>query len=260
MFLNFVATVGRLFLNFVRFLGVNTEIFLQFIVKVVLPPYYFKNFLKEFLEIGFFSLPVVALTALFSGMVLALQTYTSFTLLPSEGVIANVVAVALARELAPVLTALMVAGRIASSAAAEIGTMKVTEQVDALYTLSVNPIKFLIAPKIIAGIICLPLLVFLADIIGIMGGYFVSITKLGFNGDNYINSSYLFLTLYDILSGLVKGAIFGFVLTTVGCIFGYCTKNGAQGVGRSTTSAVVVSAIIIFLSDYLLTMLFFGVR
>lgn len=260
MFLNFVSLVGRLFLKLVKLLGVYTELFCIFLVKVILPPYYFKNFLKEFLEVGFFSLPVVALTALFSGMVLALQTYTSFTILPSEGVVANVVAVALARELAPVLTALMVAGRISSSAAAEIGTMKVTEQVDALYTLSVNPVKFLISPKIAAGLLCLPLLVLIADVIGIMGGYFVSVAKLGFNGVSYINSSYGFLTIYDILSGLVKGAVFGFILTTVGCLFGYNTNNGAQGVGRSTTSAVVVSSIIIFLSDYLLTMLFFGVR
>ncbi|MGV3278474.1 MlaE family ABC transporter permease [Rickettsiales bacterium LUAb2] len=258
--LNFCAFIGRYFLNLIYKLGYNIEALIIIIIKIFTPPYYFKNFINQLKEIGFYSLPVVALTSLFSGMVLALQTYTSVTSIPSENIIPSVVSISLTRELAPVLTSLMVAGRISSAISAEIGTMKVSEQLDALYTLSINSIKFLVAPRVLAGIICVPILVLFADILGIMGGYLVAVLKLDFNGVNYITNTYNAIAFYDLVSGLVKGLVFGFILTIIGCYFGYKTKNGATGVGKSTTNAVVTASILIFITDYILTVLFFGVR
>ena len=211
------------------------------------------------IDIGYYSLPVVGLTAIFSGMVLALQSYTGFARFNAESAIANVVVLSLTRELGPVLAGLMVAGRIGASMAAEIGTMRVTEQIDALTTLSTNPYKYLIAPRLIAGLLMLPLLVLVADIIGVFGGYIVGVYKLGFNPNVYLANTIDFLEPLDVISGLVKAAVFGFIIALMGCYNGFNSKGGAQGVGSATTNAVVSSSILILVFNYMITELFFSV-
>jgi phospholipid/cholesterol/gamma-HCH transport system permease protein len=222
------------------------------------PPFYPKLILRQFLQIGYFSLPVVGLTAIFSGAVLALQSYSGFSRFNAESTIATVVVLSITRELGPVLAGLMVAGRVGASMSAAIGTMRVTEQIDALTTLSTNPIKYLVAPRIIAAVISMPLLVLIADIIGVMGGYLVSVHSLGFSSGAYISSTFKFLETIDVVSGLVKSAFFGFVIAIMGCYFGYNSKGGAEGVGIATTNAVVASSIMILLLNYIITGLFFG--
>jgi phospholipid/cholesterol/gamma-HCH transport system permease protein len=242
-----MATVGRL----VLFTGTAVS-------HCVRPPFYLRSVGRQMVEIGYYSLPVVGLTAIFSGMVLALQSYTGFARFSAEGAIANLVVVAITRELGPVLAGLMVAGRIGASMAAEIGTMRVTEQIDALTTLSTNPMKYMVAPRLIAGVAMMPLLVLVADIIGVFGGYLVSVYKLGFNAANYLQSTWDFVTAEDVISGLVKAAVFGFIITLMGCYHGYNSRGGAQGVGAATTNAVVSASILILSFDYILTELFFA--
>jgi len=245
-FLAFLATAGRLSMFMVD--GVS---------HCVRPPFYGRQLLRQIIEIGFFTLPVVGLTAIFAGMVLALQSYTGFARFSAEGAIANVVVLSITRELGPVLGGLMIAGRIGAAMAAEIGTMRVTEQVDALTTLSTNPMKYLVAPRLIAGTLMLPLVIFIADIIGVFGGYLVSVYKLGFNPSNYLQNTWDFLTALDVISGLVKASVFGFITTLMGCYHGYYSGGGAQGVGNATTNAVVSASILILCLNYILTLLFF---
>lgn len=256
--MNPLEPVGRLFLSFLGTVGRLVIFTGSGLAAAVQPPFYFRNLLRQMVEIGYFSLPVVGLTAIFSGMVLALQSYTGFARFSAEGAIANVVVVSITRELGPVLAGLMVAGRIGASMAAEIGTMRVTEQLDALTTLSTNPMKYMVAPRLIAGILMLPFLVIIADIIGVFGGYLVAVFKLGFNPSNYIQSTWDFLELMDVVSGLVKAAVFGFIVTLMGCYHGYHSRGGAQGVGAATTNAVVSAAILILCFDYILTEMFFA--
>ncbi len=248
-FFAFLATTGRL----VIFTGTA-------ISHTVRPPFYFRSIVHNMVEIGYYSLPVVGLTAVFAGMVLALQSYTGFARFSAEGAIANVVVLSITRELGPVLAGLMVAGRIGASMAAEIGTMRVTEQIDALTTLSTNPMKYLVAPRLIAGVVMFPILVFIADIIGVFGGYLVATYKLGFNPSLYLQRTWEFLEAGDVTSGLVKAAVFGFIVTLMGCYHGYHSKGGAQGVGAATTNAVVSSSILILSLDYIITELFFAVK
>ncbi len=222
------------------------------------PPFYPRLIFKQFLQMGYFSLPVVGLTAIFSGAVLALQSYSGFSRFNAESTIATVVVLSITRELGPVLAGLMVAGRVGASMAAEIGTMKVTEQIDALRTLSTNPFKYLIAPRVIAGVIMMPFLVLIADIIGVLGGYLVSVHSLGFSPGPYISNTFKFLEKIDVISGLVKSGFFGFVIAIMGCYFGYNSKGGAEGVGIATTNAVVASSIVILLLNYMITGWFFG--
>jgi phospholipid/cholesterol/gamma-HCH transport system permease protein len=197
------------------------------------------------------------MTAVFTGMVLVLQTYTGFNV-NAEGLMPQIVVLSLTRELGPVLGALIVAGRIGASMAAEIGTMRVTEQIDALSTLSTNPFKYLIAPRLWAGVTMLPLLVGIGDVIGIFGGYFVAVHKLGFNEGNFLVNIANATKFIDVFSGLVKAAVFGFTITLMGCYHGFNSKGGAQGVGKATTNAVATSMIMILILDYILTELFFA--
>jgi len=224
----------------------------------VRPPIYPRLILRQMIEIGYYSLPVVGLTAIFTGMVLALQSYTGFARFSAESAIPNVVVVSITRELGPVLAGLMVTGRIAAAMAAEIGTMRVTEQIDALDTLATNPFKYLVVPRLIAGVTMLPILVLVADAIGVFGGYVVSIFKLGFNPGNYIKNTVDFMETMDVVSGLVKAAVFGFLITLMGCYHGYNSKGGAQGVGTATTNAVVSASILIFCFNYFITEIFFA--
>ena len=222
------------------------------------PPFYPRLLLRQMVEIGFYSLPVVGLTGLFAGMVLALQSYTGFSRFSAESTIPTVVVLSITRELGPVLAGLMVAGRVGAAMAAEIGTMRVTEQIDALTTLSTNPHKYLIVPRLLAGLLMLPFLVLVTDIIGVGGGYLVSVYKLGFNPDAYINNTLEYLEVMDVASGLVKAAVFGYLIALMGCYHGFHSKGGAQGVGKAATNAVVTGAILVLIFNYIITEAFFA--
>ncbi|BDG73812.1 MlaE family ABC transporter permease [Roseomonas fluvialis] len=256
--LNPVAAVGRGVIAACRTIG-EVAIFAVVAVSHLLrPPFFGRLFLRHLAEIAYFSLPVVALTAVFTGMVLALQSYTGFARFNAEGAVANVVVLSITRELGPVLAGLMVAGRIGAAFAAEIGTMRVTDQIDALTTLSTDPMKYLVTPRLLAGVLALPFLVVVADILGVMGGWLIGTTKLGFGSAGYLRATLDFLQVMDVVSGLVKAAVFGFVITLMGCWCGYNSRGGAQGVGAATTTAVVSSSILILALDYILTELFFA--
>ncbi len=254
---NFLRKLGKPLVTFVSRLGQLSLFIAQALYHTVTPPFYLKLVGRQFLDIGFYSLPVVALTTIFAGMVIALQTYSGFSSFGAESAVASVVLISVTRELAPVFCGLMVAGRIGAAMAAEIGTMRVTEQIDALVTLSTNPFKYLVAPRLLAGLIVLPLLVLIGDVIGIFGGYVVSIYQLGFNPANYINSTINELQAIDIITGVTKGAVFGFIIALMGCYNGYKSKCGAQGVGEATTNAVVASSILILIFNYIITGMFF---
>jgi phospholipid/cholesterol/gamma-HCH transport system permease protein len=253
-----VTVLGRMTLGFLGSAGAVVIFAGEAIRRALRPPYYHRQILRQMLEIGYYSLPVVGLTAIFTGMVMALQSYTGFARFSAESAIPNVVVVALTRELGPVLAGLMVAGRVGAAMAAEIGTMRVTEQIDALDTLSTDPFKYLVAPRLIAGVVTLPLLVLVADIIGVLGGYLVGVYKLDFNADTYIRNTIDFLQFLDVFSGLVKAAVFGFLITLMGCYHGYTSKGGAQGVGMATTNAVVSASILILTFNYFITEAFFA--
>ena len=222
------------------------------------PPFYGREFLHALMQIGWFSLPVVGLTALFTGGALALQIYAGGARFNAESVVPSIVAIGMVRELGPVLGGLMVAGRVSASIAAELGTMRVTEQIDALTTLSVNPFKYLIAPRVLAGTLMLPCLVLVGDIIGVFGGYVVSIYSLGFSPGSYLSQTWDVLENMDVISGLIKAAVFGLIVTMMGCYHGYHSGRGAQGVGAATTNAVVSASILILLFNYVLTQIFFS--
>jgi phospholipid/cholesterol/gamma-HCH transport system permease protein len=256
--MNFIAVIGHIFLLFMAAVG-RLGIFVGHIIKAFISTkFYFKQLARQIWQIGYNSLPVVGLTAIFTGAVLALQSYTGFSRFNAESSIASVVVLSITRELGPVLAGLMLAGRVGASIAAEIGTMKVTEQIDALYTLNTDPFKYLVLPRVLAGIITLPLLVIVADIIGVFGGYLVSIYKLDFNAYSYLKSTFEYLERPDVTSGLIKAAFFGFIVTTMGCYHGYHSKGGAQGVGTATTNAVVTASVLILLSNYIITGILFG--
>lgn len=256
--LNFIANIGKASLNFLASIGRLTLFAAAAIRWTILPPYYGRQLLRQMLDIGFFSLPVVGLTTLFSGMVLALQSYTGFARFSAEDTVATVVVLSVTRELGPVLAGLMVAGRIGASMAAEIGTMRVTDQIDALDTLSTRPMQYLVAPRLLAGTICLPILVLIGDIVGVLGGYLVGVYQLGFNPGIYLARTMEFLEVSDVTLGLIKAAVFGFLIALMGCYHGYNSGRGAEGVGHATTNAVVSSSILILISNYLVTALFFG--
>ena len=256
--LNFIANIGKASLNFLASIGRLTLFAAAAIRWTFLPPYYGHQLLRQILDIGFFSLPVVGLTTLFSGMVLALQSYTGFARFSAEDTVATVVVLSVTRELGPVLAGLMVAGRIGASMAAEIGTMRVTDQIDALDTLSTRPMQYLVAPRLLAGTICLPILVLIGDIVGVLGGYLVGVYQLGFNPGIYLSRTMEFLEVSDVTLGLIKAAVFGFLIALMGCYHGYNSGRGAEGVGHATTNAVVSSSILILISNYLVTALFFG--
>ena len=246
--LQFLAAVGRL----ATFTGLGLR-------HCVTAPWYFRLMGRQMISIGYYSLPVIGLTAFFTGAVLAIQIYIGGTRFNAESLVSSIVVLGITRELGPVIGGLMVAGRVSAAMAAEIGTMRVTEQIDALTTLSTNPIKYLVAPRLIAGATMLPLLVLVADIIGVFGGFMVGTEKLGFNPAVYLQNTVDFLHADDVISGLVKAAIFGFLISLMGCYHGFNSRGGAQGVGKATTNAVVSSSILILIANYLVTELFFAI-
>lgn len=258
IFFNFATNLGSYTRKQIAKIGDIVIFAVNGVLNCFSTPFYSRLILIQILRCGYFSLPVVGLTAIFSGAVLALQSYSGFSRFNAESTIATVVVLSITRELGPVLAGLMVAGRVSASIAAEIGLMRVTEQIDALRTLSTNPIKYLVVPRIIACVIALPILVLIADIIGVMGGYLVSVHSFGFSAGPYISNTFKFLETIDVVSGLVKASCFGFIIAIMGCYYGYNSAVGAQGVGSATTNAVVTSSIFILLSNYLITFIFFG--
>ena len=256
--MNILAPIGRVFLDFLAAVG-RVALFVWAAISGLLrPPFYTRMLLKQLVELGYYSLPVVGMTALFTGAALALQTYSGFSRFNAESSVAIVVVLAITRELGPVMAGLMVAGRIGASYAAEIGTMRVTEQIDALSTLSTDPYKYLVLPRLLAGLSMLPLLVLVGDILGVFGGYLVSVHKLHFSPAPYLKSTLQYLETKDVVSGLIKASVFGFIVSLMGCYHGFHSKGGAQGVGAATTHAVVSASILILLSNYVLTALLFG--
>ena len=256
--MNILAPIGRVFLDFLAAVGRLALFVWAAIGGILRPPFYTKMLLKQLVELGYYSLPVVGMTALFTGAALALQTYSGFSRFNAESSVAIVVVLAITRELGPVMAGLMVAGRIGASYAAEIGTMRVTEQIDALTTLSTDPYKYLVLPRLLAGLTMLPVLVLVGDILGVFGGYLVSVHKLHFAPMPYLKSTAQYLESKDVISGLIKASVFGFIVSLMGCFHGFHSKGGAQGVGSATTHAVVSASILILLSNYVLTALLFG--
>ena len=256
--IEFLASVGAAFLAFLRAAGRLILFAGRALAAGVAPPYYPRLIARQFVFIGYFSLPVVGLTALFTGMVLALQSYTGFSRFNAEGAVATVVVLSVTRELGPVIAALMVAGRVGAAMAAEIGTMRVTEQIDALTTLSTDPLRYLVVPRLLAGLLMMPCLVLIADIVGVFGGFLVSTYKLDFNPATYLTQTERYLETIDVVSGLVKAAVFGFIVALMGCYHGYHSRGGAEGVGQATTHAVVSASILILLFNYFLTQAFFA--
>lgn len=222
------------------------------------PPFYLVEFRHALMQIGYFSLPVVGLTAFFTGGALALQIYSGGSRFSAEAVVPQIVAIGMVRELGPVLVGLMIAARVTSSIAAEIATMKVTEQIDALVTLSTHPMKYLTLPRVLAATLVMPLLVGIGDVIGILGGFVISTQRLGFNTNSYLQNTADFLEFHDIASSLAKGAVFGFVAALMGCYYGMNSERGAMGVGRATKSSVVAAAVLILAANFLLTEAFFS--
>ena len=253
-----LAAVGRVVLAALAALGRIGLYAGQTLGHLVRPPFYFREFLQALLTIGYFSLPVVGLTALFTGGALALQIYAGGARFSAEAVVPQIVAIGMVRELGPVLVGLMIAARVTSSIAAEIATMKVTEQIDALVTLSTHPMKYLTVPRVLAGFLIVPLLVGLGDIIGVMGGFLVATEQLGFNRAGYLKNTVDFLQANDVLSSLAKGAVFGFIATLMGCYFGMRSGRGAQGVGQATKSSVEAAAVLILAANFVMTALFFS--
>ena len=228
------------------------------LAAIVAPPIYWRLIGQQIMRIGYYSLPVVGLTAFFTGGALALQIYLGGNRYGAEAIVPQIVVLGITRELGPVIAGLMVAGRVAAAIAAEIGTMKVTEQIDALTTLATNPIKYLVVPRLIAAVLCMPVLVGIADSIGVFGGYVVATQSLGFSGGIYLKNTVDFATQQDIVSGLIKAAAFGFIIALMGCYNGFNSKGGAQGVGAATTNAVVSSCILILATDFILTAILFS--
>ncbi len=251
--MNPVRAIGRSVLGSARVAGAVALFAARGIAAVFSPPWFLTQFGRQLIAIGFFSLPVVGLTAVFTGAALALNIDTGGGRFNAEQIMPQIVALGITRELGPVLAALMLAGRVSAAIAAEIGAMQATEQVDALRTLSTDPYRYLVAPRLAAAVIALPLLTIVADTIGIAGGWLVATRVLDFNPTVYVQHTVDFVQPGDVGTGLIKAAVFGFIVALMGCYHGYTASGGARGVGRATTHAVVSAAILIFASDYLLT-------
>lgn len=254
----FLAAVGRSFTALLAAIGRITIFMANAVSHIFRPPLYPLELGQQLLQVGYFSLPVVGLTAIFTGGALALQIYSGGSRFNAESVVPSIVAIGMVRELGPVLGGLMVAGRVSSSIAAEMGTMRVTEQIDALTTLSTNPIKYLVVPRLLAATLAMPVLVFIGDTLGILGGYLVGTQRLGFNAAAYLKNTWDFLEAEDIVSSLTKAAVFGFIVALMGCYHGYNSGRGAQGVGRATINAVVSASVLILAANYMLTEVFFS--
>ncbi|MBV1895859.1 MAG: ABC transporter permease [Rhodobacteraceae bacterium] len=255
----FLAVIGRTVLDTLGAIGRVSQFAARAISHILRPPFYPREFTNALMNIGWLSLPVVGLTAIFTGGALALQIYAGGSRFNAEAVVPQIVAIGIVRELGPVLVGLMIAARVTSSIAAEIATMKVTEQIDALVTLSTNPMKYLVAPRVLAAFVTVPMLVAVGDVIGVAGGYLVAVQNLGFNPATYLQNTVDFLEPIDIISSLVKGAVFGVIASVMGCYYGMNSGRGAQGVGRATKGSVEAAAVLMLAANFLLTGIFFSV-
>ncbi len=256
--MRFFEAIGRTVLRVLEEFGRMFQMLARVAGWTLRPPYDAPELFRQMVRVGYDSIPVVFLTTLFTGMVMALQTVSGFARFHAESLVGSVVALSLTRELSPVLTALMVTGRVGSSMAAELGSMRVTEQIDALTALGTEPVQYLMVPRVLASILMLPLLVIMGDAVGIAGGYLVAVDLLGVNPVRYIENSFQFLHVFDdIVSGLIKAAVFGLIFSLIACVRGYYTEGGAEGVGRSTTRAVVSGSLSVLLADFFLTKLLF---
>ena len=257
--MNLLAKIGRTALGLLAAVGRVSLFAGATLTHLIRPPFYPREVGLALLHIGWLSLPVVGLTAIFTGGALALQIYAGGARFNAEAVVPQIVAIGMVRELGPVLVGLMIAARVTSSIAAETATMKVTEQIDALVTLSTHPMKYLTAPRVLAATLTVPLLVGVGDILGIFGGYAVATGTLGFNAAAYIQNTVDFIELKDISSSLAKGAAFGFIAALMGCYFGMNSGRGAQGVGRATKGSVEAAAVLILAANFVLTGVFFSI-
>ncbi len=254
--MNPVAAIGEATLGVAGEVGRMSLFALRGALAWVSGPFYARAFASAALRFAFNALPVVGLTAIFTGAALALNIYEGSARFNAETFLPQILGVSIVRELGPVLAALMLSGRSASAMAAELGSMRVTDQIDALRTLAVDPYKYLVSPRILATTLLTPLLVLVADIIGVYGGYLVATFALDFSGPVFIRNLAEFLESRDVISGLIKAAVFGFILSTMGCYYGFASRGGAQGVGAATRSAVVSSAVLILAANYVMTSFF----
>lgn len=250
------AVIGRSFLALLAEIGQFSTFAGRAVAACFTPPFFAGQFARQAMQIGYYSLPVIGLTAVFIGAALALNIYVGGARFNAEQFVPNIVVLGITRELGPVLAGLMLAGRVSAGIAAEIGTMRVTEQIDAMSTLSTDPFKFLIAPRVLAAVLTLPILVAVADVIGVMGGYLVAVNSLDFNGATYLRNTFDFLEPQDVALGLTKASVFGFIIATMGAYQGYRSSGGALGVGRAATNAVVGAIVLILAVNYLITAFF----
>ena len=253
----FWITVGERFIHFLEYVGGVVMLLVQTLLWAFVPPLKTKRILQQMCEVGWESLPIVSLIALFIGIVLALQSAYQLQKLSADIYIASLVSLSVTREIGPVITALVVAGRVGAAIAAELGTMKVTEQIDALETLAANPVKYLVVPRFLATTFMLPILTVYADYIGIFGGYLFGVYKLNLGSGLYWRMTYDPLLFKDVFTGLIKSVFFGMIIAIIGCFEGFRVTGGAEGVGRATTLAVVTSFILIIAADCLFTTLFY---
>lgn len=254
--MNILAVIGRAAIAVIREVGAIAIFALRGAFAWLSGSFYWRAFFSAVMKIGFNSLPVVGLTAIFTGAALALNIFDGSARFNAETFLPQILSVSIVRELGPVLAALMLSGRSSSAMAAELGSMRVTDQIDAMSTLAVDPFKYLVSPRVLATTMMTPFLVLIADIIGVYGGYLVATQLLNFSGPIFILNISDFLENRDVISGLIKAGVFGFILSAMGCYYGYMSRGGAQGVGAATRSAVVASAVLILASNYVMTSFF----
>ena len=254
-----LESVGRNVADLIRYAGGTFTLFVQTLVAITVPPFRPRQIFEQMVRIGVESLPIATLTSFFIGVVIAFQSAYQMRQVSAEMYIPSLVAISICREIGPVITGLVVAGRVGAAIAAELGTMKVTEQIDALESLATQPVKYLVAPRFLALFTMLPLLTVYADFIGILGGYTVSVYKLGLPSSLYIKMTFLPLELKDIFTGLFKTLIFAAIISIIACFEGMRVTGGAEGVGKATTRAVVTSFILIIMADAFFTVVFYFV-
>jgi phospholipid/cholesterol/gamma-HCH transport system permease protein len=253
----FLFLIGGKSLAFLQELGGILVMLVQSLVWTFTPPFRFRNLIKQMEFIGVKSIFIVVLTGVFSGMVLALQSFHGLRKFGGESLMGGIVALSLAREMGPVMTSLVVNARAGSAIAAEIGTMRITEQIDALKMMAINPIQYLVVPRIWAGILVVPLLTAINILVGIVGGYLVGVELLNINSGVFIDKMIKMVEISDLVQGMVKSIVFGLILTLIGSYKGYNTQGGAEGVGRATTEAVVITSVATLIGTYVITSLFF---
>ena len=255
MFIAMLESVGRLVLAQIESLGRIVILFVQTVYHI--PQMKFRHVIQQMSHLGVDSLPIVGLTILFTGMVMTMQSAQEFIKYGAQSSVGGVVSIAMGRELAPVLTGVVAAGRVGAAITAEIGSMKVTEQIDALRVMATNPLAYLVAPRLVACMLMLPILVSFADIIGTIGGYLVATLYAGISSFSFLHSIKIFAVVNDVTGGLVKSMVFGAIIATIGCYKGLTSAQGAEGVGKATTGSVVTSIILIFISNYFLSLMLY---